>query len=122
MQTEATPYFKACRQPASSSASVIVAGADVSDFALEKFREYAGTEALATKDYRELIQRDDDRPEAVRVRMEAYLEATAPLAEFYAQRNQLVSIAASGAPDDILQTTLRALAGRTQQVQEQARA
>jgi predicted dehydrogenase len=39
--------------------SVIVAGSDVSDFALEKFTEYAGPDALATKDYRELLKRDD---------------------------------------------------------------
>ena len=39
--------------------SVIVAGADISDFALEKFSEYAGPDALATKDYRELLERDD---------------------------------------------------------------
>ena len=39
--------------------SVIVAGADVSDFALEKFSEYAGPDALATKDYRQLLKRED---------------------------------------------------------------
>src|SRR5262249_21415635 len=31
----------------------------------------------------ELFQRDDDRPEAVRVRMEAYETSTAPLIDFY---------------------------------------
>ncbi|MAE66979.1 MAG: oxidoreductase [Phycisphaeraceae bacterium] len=40
--------------------SIITAGADVSDFALEKFREYAGPDALATADYRELLSRDLD--------------------------------------------------------------
>ena len=36
-----------------------------------------------------LIQREDDRPESVRVRMEVYEKSTAPLAEFYRQRNLL---------------------------------
>ncbi len=39
--------------------SIIVAGCDVSDFALAKFQEYAGADALATKDPAELLARDD---------------------------------------------------------------
>jgi adenylate kinase len=53
-----------------------------------------------------LIQRDDDRPEAVSVRMEAYRQATQPLTDFYAERKVLISISAKGRPDDILQQTL----------------
>lgn len=56
-----------------------------------------------------LMQRDDDRPEAVRVRMQAYREATQPLTDFYAERNALISIAAHGAPDAILQQTMQRL-------------
>jgi adenylate kinase len=57
----------------------------------------------------ELIQREDDRPESVRVRMEAYERSTAPLADYYRQRNLLVSISAEGTPEDIFQRTLKAL-------------
>lgn len=57
----------------------------------------------------ELMLRDDDRPETVRVRMRAYHEATQPVQDFYARRNELISIPAEGEPDEILQRTLRAL-------------
>ena len=57
----------------------------------------------------ELLQREDDRPEAVRVRMEAYERSTAPLASFYRQQGLLVSISAEGTPEEIFQRTLQAL-------------
>jgi len=56
-----------------------------------------------------LFQREDDRPEAVRVRMEAYEKSTAPLADFYRRRNLLVSISAEGSPEEIFQRTAEAL-------------
>jgi adenylate kinase len=59
-----------------------------------------------------LILREDDRPEAVRVRMEAYAKSTAPLAEYYRQRGLLVSIPADGSPETIYQRTATALAAR----------
>jgi adenylate kinase len=58
-----------------------------------------------------LIQRDDDRPEAIRVRMEAYEKSTSPLAEFYRRKNLLVSVAAEGTPEEIFARTLKALNG-----------
>ncbi len=57
-----------------------------------------------------LYQREDDRPESIRVRMEAYERSTAPLADFYRQRNLLLPISAEGSPEDIYQRTLDALA------------
>jgi formate dehydrogenase gamma subunit len=62
-----------------------------------------------------LIQREDDRPEAIRVRMEAYRRSTEPLIEFYRQRGLLVSISAEGAPEEILQRTVEALTQRRQE-------
>jgi adenylate kinase len=59
----------------------------------------------------ELIQREDDRPEAVRVRMETYELSTAPLAAFYEKRGLLVRVAADGVPGVILDRTLAALHG-----------
>ena len=37
-----------------------------------------------------LYQREDDRPESIRVRMEAYERSTAPLADFYRRRKLLL--------------------------------
>jgi len=56
-----------------------------------------------------LQQREDDRPEAVRVRMEVYEKSTKPLADFYRQRGLLVTIEAEGTPEEIYQRTLTAL-------------
>lgn len=56
-----------------------------------------------------LSQRDDDRPESVRVRMEAYAKSTSPLADYYAQRGCLLTISADGSPEAILERTLGAL-------------
>lgn len=53
-----------------------------------------------------LYQREDDRPESVRVRMEAYERSTAPLADFYRRRNLLVSISAEGSPEEIFERTM----------------
>jgi len=55
-----------------------------------------------------LLQREDDRPEAVKVRMEAYENSTRPLIEFYQQRGLLITIEAEGSPEEIYQRTWRA--------------
>jgi adenylate kinase len=60
----------------------------------------------------ELLQRDDDRPEAVRVRMDAYEKSTAPLADFYRRRRLLVQVEAAGEPRHILTRTLESLTAR----------
>jgi adenylate kinase len=59
-----------------------------------------------------LYQREDDRPEAIRVRMEAYERSTAPLADFYRKQGLLVSILAEGTPEQIFEQTLKALKTR----------
>jgi formate dehydrogenase gamma subunit len=59
-----------------------------------------------------LYQREDDRPEAIRVRMEAYHRSTEPLIEFYRERELLVTVPAEGSPADILKRTEEALAER----------
>lgn len=59
-----------------------------------------------------LMQRDDDRPEAIRVRMEAYQSETEPLIDFYEQAGLLQRIEASGSPQEILAKTLRLLKER----------
>jgi len=57
-----------------------------------------------------LYQREDDRPESIRVRMAAYQKSTAPLADYYRARGLLIPILAKGAPEEILGRTLEALA------------
>jgi adenylate kinase len=59
-----------------------------------------------------LIQREDDRPEAVRVRMEAYEKSTAPLENYYRKLGLLVPISAKGSPDEIYQRTIDTLNAR----------
>lgn len=57
-----------------------------------------------------LIQREDDRPEAVRVRMEAYEKSTKPLIEYFRAPGLLVTIPAEGQPQEIYRRTIAALA------------
>jgi adenylate kinase len=60
----------------------------------------------------QLIQREDDRPESIRVRMQAYEQSTAPLTDFYQRRRILVSIPAEGSPEAIYKRTMQALEAR----------
>ncbi len=50
----------------------------------------------------EVVQRDDDKPEAIRTRLELYETATAPLIDFYSERGLLSAIDGSRAPDVVL--------------------
>ena len=59
-----------------------------------------------------LIQREDDRPEAIRVRMDAYEKSTAPLTAFYTKLGLLVPIEATGTPEQIFARTLETLDAR----------
>lgn len=60
-----------------------------------------------------LYQREDDRPEAIRTRMEVYQKSTKPLIDFYRERGVLVTIEAEGSPEEIYERTLVALNGAT---------
>jgi adenylate kinase len=60
-----------------------------------------------------LLQREDDRPESITVRMEAYKRSTAPLIDFYQSLGLLVTIVASGSPEEICSRTIGALEART---------
>lgn len=57
-----------------------------------------------------LIQREDDRPESVQVRMAAYMQSTKPLTDYYTKLGKLIAIDASGSADQILKRTLDKLA------------
>jgi adenylate kinase len=59
-----------------------------------------------------LFQREDDKPETIRVRQETYARSTAPLIDYYKKQGLLISISADGVPGAIFARTLDALAPR----------
>jgi adenylate kinase len=59
-----------------------------------------------------LCQREDDRPESIAVRLEAYDRSTAPLIQFYENLGALATIDATGSPAEIFSRTMIALQGR----------
>ena len=59
-----------------------------------------------------LFQREDDRPESIKVRLEAYERDTAPLIEFYRKAGLLVQVSAAGTPEAIYDRTLPELESR----------
>ncbi|HEY7487402.1 MAG TPA: adenylate kinase [Streptosporangiaceae bacterium] len=56
-----------------------------------------------------LFQRDDDKEEVVRHRLEVYQEQTAPLVSFYADEGILVGIDATGPVEEVTERALAAL-------------
>jgi len=59
-----------------------------------------------------LVQREDDRPESIRVRMSAYEESTKPLFDYYERHGKLVMVSAAGSPAEILDRSLQSLSGQ----------
>lgn len=57
-----------------------------------------------------LIQRDDDKPEAILNRLSVYEAQTEPLIAYYRERNMLLDIDASPSPDVVLANLIKALA------------
>jgi len=53
-----------------------------------------------------LFQREDDRPESIKVRLEAYERKTKPLLDFYKRTGLLRIIPATGTPEEIFHRTL----------------
>jgi adenylate kinase len=60
----------------------------------------------------ELFQREDDQPEAIRVRLKTYEESTAPLADYYEKEGLLLTITADGTPDEVFKKTEQLLKQR----------
>src|SRR6185437_1914179 len=56
-----------------------------------------------------LFLRDDDRPEAIRVRMHAYEKNTTPVIDFYRARDLLIPIEAGSNPAETFERTLKAI-------------
>jgi adenylate kinase len=59
-----------------------------------------------------LFQRDDDRPESIAVRLDAYEHSTAPLIQFYRSAGLLTLVVATGSPEEIFQRTMTILESR----------
>ncbi len=56
-----------------------------------------------------LIQRDDDKPEAIAHRLEVYEASTAPLIDYYRAKGLLIDLDCSGSPEDILKDLIAKL-------------
>lgn len=57
----------------------------------------------------ELFQRDDDREDTIRHRLEVYQEQTAPLISYYADEGILVGVDATGPVEEVTQRAMAAL-------------
>ncbi|HEX9289032.1 MAG TPA: adenylate kinase [Anaeromyxobacteraceae bacterium] len=68
---------------------------------------------ICDKDGTSLVQRDDDKPENVKKRMQEYADKTWPLKRFYQERGLVSEIEGVGTPEGILAATRAALSGRT---------
>ncbi len=53
------------------------------------------------RDGADLVQRPDDRPEAVATRLAVYADTTAPIVDFYRARGRLSTIDATGTPEEV---------------------
>ena len=56
-----------------------------------------------------LFQRDDDKEETIRHRLEVYNEQTAPIVDYYADRSILVGVDATGPVEDVTGRAIAAL-------------
>lgn len=57
----------------------------------------------------DVVQRDDDTPEAVNRRLDLYETQTAPLIEFYGNQGRLVVVDGIGRPDDVFRRLTEAI-------------
>ena len=60
----------------------------------------------------EVVQRDDDKPEAIQTRLELYERQTKPLIDWYRERQLLASIDGTKDPDAIFQLVVDAIEAR----------
>ncbi len=60
----------------------------------------------------EVIQREDDKEEAITRRLELYERQTAPLIDWYQARQQLESVSGTGAPDAVTRRIIKVIEER----------
>ncbi len=66
-------------------------------------------EGICDRDGTALVQRPDDRPEAITTRLAVYAEQTAPLLGFYRKAGLLHAVDAAGSPDEVAARVRNAL-------------
>jgi adenylate kinase len=57
----------------------------------------------------QLYQRDDDKPETIKNRLQVYQNETAPLVDYYKKAGKLVEVVSEGGPDNVSKKILSAL-------------
>ena len=67
----------------------------------------------------EVVQREDDTEEAIERRLHLYEKQTAPLIEWYADRDLLVSVNGTGSPDAVTRRIVSAVDDRRQRLRPQ---
>lgn len=60
----------------------------------------------------EVIQRQDDQEEAITRRLELYERQTAPLIDWYQERDQLAPVSGTGTPDSVTRRMIKAIEER----------
>ncbi len=60
----------------------------------------------------EVIQRQDDTEDAIRMRLDLYERQTTPLIDWYESRGQLAKVSGTGSPDVVLRRVIRAIEDR----------
>jgi adenylate kinase len=60
----------------------------------------------------EVVQREDDKEEAITRRLELYERQTAPLIDWYRARDQLATVSGTGAPDAVTRRMVNAVEER----------
>jgi adenylate kinase len=68
-----------------------------------------GDRRVCEDDGEQLVQRDDDQPEAVRRRVEVYNEQTAPVLEYYRPRGKVMEVDGEQPVDEVREEILRRL-------------
>jgi adenylate kinase len=57
----------------------------------------------------EVVQREDDQPEAIKRRLDLYEQQTAPLIAWYLERDHLVTVDGMGQPDEVFRRMVHAI-------------
>ena len=66
-------------------------------------------DGICDKCQSELYQREDDKEEVIKRRLEVYAEQTAPIVSFYREEGLLISMSAEGEVEEITQRAISAL-------------
>jgi adenylate kinase len=66
----------------------------------------------------EVVQREDDTEDAIRMRLDLYERQTAPLEKWYEDQGLLVKISGTGSPDSVTRRAIRAIEARRRAVGE----